>query len=67
MVIKITNCTTTTGGSKVPLRLRHNQNVIISISENSNPYSWSEPNIMFMANGRKYCTSYESKTIILKQ
>ena len=67
MIIKITNCTTTTGGGKgTPLRWRQNQNVTISISDGSNLYKWSKPNIMFILRGRPYYTTIQSKIIILK-
>jgi hypothetical protein len=36
--VKITNCTTTTGGGKIPSRLRHNQNVRVNVSEETIEY-----------------------------
>jgi hypothetical protein len=67
MIIKITNCTTTTGGGKgTPLRWRQNQNVTIVISDNSDPYKWAKPNRMFIIRGRPYYTTKESKSIIIK-
>lgn len=67
MIIKITNCTTTTGGGKgTPLRWRQNQNVTIVIPDNSDPYKWSRPNNMFILRGRPYYTTIQSKTIIIK-
>lgn len=66
MVIKITNCTTTTGGGKVPLRLRHNQNVTIRIAEDDPDY-WSRPNSGFVENGRYYYTTIQSKSIVVKK
>lgn len=68
MVIKITNCTTTTGGGKgTPLRWRQNQNVTIVMPDNSNPYKYSEPNRMFIKGGRPYYTTIQSKCIIIKR
>lgn len=63
MRIKITNCTTTTGGGKVPLRRRKNQNVTISTNY---PEKYDRPNIEFIQNGRYYYTTSDSKIIILK-
>lgn len=64
MWIKITNCTTTTGGRKTPLRWRKNQNVKLFTNY---PESYNKPNIEFVENGRYYYTTIESKIIILKK
>ena len=67
MVIKITNCTTTTGGGMgTPIRWRQNQNIKIVISDKDNPNDWSKPNICFIRNGRKCYTTVQSKSIIIK-
>ena len=67
MVIKVTNCTTTTGGGKgTPLRWRKNQNVTLVISDSSNPDNWSKPNLVFIQRGRPYYTTIHSKSIVKK-
>ncbi len=62
-LIKITNCTTTTGGGKKPLRWRQNQNVTLFTN---NPELYNRPNIEFRCNFRLYYTTKESKVIVLK-
>lgn len=62
-LIKITNCTTTTGGGKKkPLRWRQNQNVTLYTS---NPNLYNKPNIEFVYNFKVYYTTKESKVIFL--
>jgi len=64
MWIKITNCTTSTGGGKKPLRWRKNQNVKVFTDY---PEMYNKPNIRFIENRNYYYTTVESKIIILKK
>jgi len=65
MRIKITNCTTTTGGSKIPERLRKNQNVKLCINPDNLNY-YKKRNIWVMSCGKYYKKTTSSKIIILK-
>jgi len=64
--VKITNCTTETGGGKIPKRLRHNQNIRLVLLETSIN---KIPKKLYTVEryGTFYNTTYESKCIILKE
>jgi len=64
--VKITNCTTTTGGSKISKRLRHNQNIHLVLFENT--INKIPKNLFSIERyGTFYNTTYNSKCIILKE
>lgn len=64
--VKLTNCTTETGGGKIPKRLRHNQNIHLVLNEfviNKIPkYLYN-----IERYGTFYNTTFNSKCIILKE
>lgn len=64
--VKITNCTTETGGGKIPKRLRHNQNIRLTLSENSIS---KIPKRLYTIEryGTFYNTTYESKCVIIRE
>lgn len=65
--VKLTNCTTTTGGGKIkPLRTRHNQNITLVVTEE---LINNIGNKRYVINryGREYWTTYESKAIIIRE
>jgi len=65
MWAKITNCTTTTGGGRTPIRKRVNQNISVHINPEIIDRIGKEI-FSFVVNGREYITTFESKIIIKK-
>ena len=64
--VKITNCTTETGGGKIPKRLRQNQNIRLVLSEIS--ISKIPKRIYNIEiNGMVCNTTYESKCVIIRE
>lgn len=64
--VKLTNCTTETGGGKIPKRLRHNQNIHLVLSKRSID---EIPKRIYNIEryGTFYTTTYDSKCIILRE
>jgi hypothetical protein len=65
MWIKVTNCTTITGGGKKPERIRKNQNVTTSVKDDFSIKDFLKRPFIIKENGKEYTTTSESKIIIL--